>query len=361
MSDQYLNVTATGNDYNPDEFQWYDSLVGSFYREDSVNGTSVADSMGDVTIKFEVPEGHVATVNASLTVDDWGQLDIISYGSSGTGCLHLGMMEGIDGEAGPRGGHAAWTKNSSALLLPGKYLITVYQQNATYTGEYADKSVYNVSLCNFSITASKMAASCIIDWPQSSVSLGNPITWYELRRDSNAVNHQYNTETISSVTAEEFAEMARVIYAEAGTTGEEMKAIASVMLNRLGNSSGGVPYRNPVLSMITEFNQRNDKGQNSNWASVTDKQYAGVQGNNYLNVDNMSCDKLKVAVTALLSELSSGPSYPYDSFRKKGDAKQPHVTIGGSDFLTSKTYATCTGKPDGWDNMPVWPGSPLDS
>ena len=47
--------------------------------------------------------------------------------------------------------------------------------------------------------------------------------------------------------------MARVIYAEAGTTGEEMKAIASVMLNRLGNSHYGVAYRRPVLRILDEF------------------------------------------------------------------------------------------------------------
>ncbi len=55
---------------------------------------------------------------------------------------------------------------------------------------------------------------------------------------------------ISEISVEEFSAMARVIYSEAGTTGAEMKAIASVMLNRLGNSAGGSDYRKPVLSML---------------------------------------------------------------------------------------------------------------
>ena len=71
--------------------------------------------------------------------------------------------------------------------------------------------------------------------------------------------------------------MARVIYAEAGTTGEEMKAIASVMLNRLGNSPYGVAYRRPVLSILDEFSQSDSNGKNPNWASVTDSQFASVE------------------------------------------------------------------------------------
>ena len=51
--------------------------------------------------------------------------------------------------------------------------------------------------------------------------------------------------------------MARVIYAEADTKGAEMRAIALVMLNRLGNTKGNA-YRNPLLSMLTEFGEIKD-------------------------------------------------------------------------------------------------------
>lgn len=160
---------------------------------------------------------------------------------------------------------------------PGEYIIYVYHENATYVDAYADKAKYNISQCDFSITARKFRGACLLNWPADPVSLGTPITWYEERQNKNAVRHRFNSGTISAITAEEFAAMARVIYAEAGTTGEEMKAIASVMLNRLGNSPYGVAYRRPVLSILDEFSQRDSNGKNPNWASVTDSQFASVE------------------------------------------------------------------------------------
>lgn len=118
------------------------------------------------------------------------------------------------------------------------------------------------------MTLPKLGEGCRIDWPVKAVPPSYPITWYELRQDANAVQYCYNTGTISEITVDEFNAMARVIYAEADTKGAEMKAIASVMVNRLGNTKGN-SYRNPLLSLLTEFGEIKD-GKNPNWASVTD-------------------------------------------------------------------------------------------
>lgn len=208
------------------------------------------------------------------------------------------------------------------------------------------------------MTLLKLGEGCRIDWPKKVTPLANPITWYEMRQDANAVRHRYNTGTISEITVDEFNAMARVIYAEADTKGAEMKAIASVMLNRLGNTKGNA-YRNPLLSMLTEFGEIKN-GKNPNWASVTDQQYAKVQGEKYKDIDRLSCEKLEEARKALNEVLTGGVTVPYDGFRTGGTTPKPHVTIGGTDFLTEKQYRTCTVKPAGWDSLPVWPGGPLD-
>ena len=353
-------VVNENNTYTPDVSTWYDSINGSFYKEDPVNGTDITDSMGDVQIKFMIPEGYIAVLEASLTVDDWGRLDIVSAGESGENHLHLGMMKNVDDVPGPRGGHALWSKHGNVSLPPGEYIIYVYHENATYVDAYADKAKYNISQCDFSITARKFRGACLLNWPADPVSLGTPITWYEERQNKNAVRHRFNSGTISAITAEEFAAMARVIYAEAGTTGEEMKAIASVMLNRLGNSPYGVAYRRPVLSILDEFSQRDSNGKNPNWASVTDSQFASVEGDKCYSIDSLSCAKLNAAISALLSEIATGPSYPYDGMRTAGTTSLNHVTIGQTDFLQERQYAICDVKPSDWDSLPIWPDSPLD-
>jgi hypothetical protein len=227
-------------------------------------------------------------------------------------------------------------------------------------GKYVQYDTSQSQLCGGeALTLMKLGEGCRIDWPEKGMPLANSITWYELRQDNNAVKHRYNTGTISEITVDEFNAMARVIYAESDTEGAEMKAIASVMLNRLGNTTG-TAYRNPVLSMLTEFAQRDPSGKNPNWASVTDPQYAKVEGEKYKDIDRLSCEKLEEARKALEEVLSGGVTVSYDGFRTGGTTPKPHVTIGGTDFLTEKQYRTCTVKPEGWDKMPVWPGGPLD-
>lgn len=278
------------------------------------------------------------------------------------------------------GGGSLTTQKVEATLERGFYYCELAYNNKAYTPE--DKSYegciaimstteippegkyvkYDTSKSELTsgtpMTLLKLGEGCRIDWPKKAEPLANPIIWYELRQNANAVKHRYNTGTISEITVDEFNAMARVIYAEADTKGAEMKAIASVMLNRLGNTKGNA-YRNPLLSMLTEFCEIKD-GKNPNWASVTDQQYAKVQGEKYKDIDRLSCEKLEEARKALHEVLSGGVTVPYDGFRTGGSTPKPHVTIGGTDFLTEKQYRTCTIKPAGWDSLPVWPGGPLD-
>lgn len=152
--------------------------------------------------------------------------------------------------------------------------------------------------------------------------------------------------------------MARVIYAEADTKGAEIRTSALVMLNRPGSTKGNA-YRNPLLSILTEFGEIKD-GKNPDWASVINQQYAKVEVDEYMDIDTLSCEKLEEARKALLEVLSGGVTVPYDEFRTAVTTPTPHVTIGGTDFLTEKQYRNCIVKPDGCDSLSVWPGGPLD-
>ena len=80
----------------------------------------------------------------------------------------------------------------------------------------------------------------------------------------------------------------------------------------------------------------------------------------YRDIDRLSCEKPEEARKALLEVLSGGVTVPYDEFRTAVTTPTPHVTIGGTDFLTEKQYRNCIVKPDGCDSLSVWPGGPLD-
>ena len=130
------------------------------------------------------------------------------------------------------------------------------------------------------------------------------------------------------------------------------------MLNRPGSTKGNA-YRNPLLSILTEFGEIKD-GKNPDWASVINQQYAKVEVDEYRDIDRLSCEKLEEARKALLEVLCGGVTVPYDEFRTAATTPTPHVTIGGTDFLTEKQYRNCIVKPDGCDSLSVWPGGPLD-
>jgi len=355
------SILGDGVDCENKPAAWYDLISIDFYDEDAENGTDMNDSLNTVLINFLVPDGHVATLNISkFSVDDWGHLTIYSKNDATHKLLHLGMDEGIDGTPGERGGHTEWGKTGRVQLIPGEYVIEVEQKNATYNDKGDPR--YNVSKCILTLQAEKVEALCEIAWPQSSIPLSNPITWYETRNNSAGRTCKYKTGTIDMITANEFAAMARVIYAEAGNEAdqfEEMKAIASVMLNRLGNNYGDRKFYKPVLSMQTEFDKTVNEGKKF-WLGYKSNQYNNVEGEKCLSIDTLSCTKLKRAAQALQYIINNGTDgYPYYFFDKS--SAEPSVKIGPHYFKTEKRYATCTdlsqltnekGEVVAWDSLP---------
>lgn len=151
MSTPYLDVRTTGNPYNPDVSQWYDTIHGEFFREDPVNGTDISHSMGDVRIKFKVFDGLTTKIKAKLAVDDWGSLAIHKEDAPNDVVLTISLLE-TDDTVGPRGGHVEWSGEAEAELKAGNYVITIFQKNATYT---QGDPKFNVSKCVFDITAER--------------------------------------------------------------------------------------------------------------------------------------------------------------------------------------------------------------
>lgn len=102
--------------------------------------TSGNDSMPTYTAAFSVPQGG-ATAEASLTVDDWGTLQI-----SGDGGSLLISLTSAEGNPGPLGGHSEWSGHKTAFLEEGDYTVTVTHQNITMSNPAA-----NASVCSYSI------------------------------------------------------------------------------------------------------------------------------------------------------------------------------------------------------------------
>lgn len=286
---------------------WYDDISIDYYYEDSVNGTNAENSLNTVLINFLVPDHYVATLTVSeFKVDDWGYLSIYQKDDASNKLLHLGLEEGIDGSPGERGGHTEWGKTGSVQLIPGEYVIEVTQKNATYNDKGDPR--YNVSKCTLSLHAEKEESLCIFAWPQG-VSLGTPITWYELNtRPSDNIKRRWNSGIISSITANQFRQMAKIIYAEAGPvsvyTDEELRGIASVMLNRMGNSKTEAYRSGSALKDITE-----EFVDSNNWASVDGYLYKSIKDTSAHELTEPSCKKLKMLSKPYVTSLRKGLSF----------------------------------------------------
>ncbi len=363
MSTQNVrSIKGDGVDCENKPAAWYDNISTNYYYEDAVNGTNADNSLNTVLINFLVPDGFVATLNISeFKVDDWGHLTIYPKGETSNKLLHLGMDEGIDGSPGERGGHTEWGKTGKVQLIPGEYVIEVEQKNATYNDKGDPR--YNVSKCTLSLHAEKEEAECIFAWPQGA-SLGTPITWYELNtRPSDGIQRRWNSGTISSVTAEQFQQMAKIIYAEAAPAGqytiEEMRGIASVMLNRMGNSKSSAYRSGSVIKDITEeFSDPN------NWASIEGNLYKSIENTDAHELTNASCVKIKDSINALLYVLENGAIFQWDRFvaansSNRNDSNN-YVIVGGTAFKTTQVYyKDCKTKPANWDSLPIDKNGPL--
>ncbi len=130
--------------------------------------------MPEYSYPFTVEEGKIATVNATLEVDDWGLLTIMTEANSHVAepkkplaILKINMLPKGDpsdifdseGIPGPRGGHPLQSKKATAQLPPGTYVLKVTHRNVTYKGEYADKAGQNLSICNFEVNIQARAAA----------------------------------------------------------------------------------------------------------------------------------------------------------------------------------------------------------
>jgi len=342
------------------EAAWYDEITVNFQREDSENGTGAGDGLGTVYVNFRVPEKHVATITVeNFAVDDWGHLSIYKMGETEK-LLHLGMDAGIDGEPGERGGHEEWAKSGSVRLIPGDYIIEINQENVNYI---KGDSRFNVSKCKLSLAATKEEAECQIPWPTTPIALGNPITWYETNTRSDLVKRRWNTGTIDSISPESFMQMVKIIYAEAAPAGtytqEEMQGIASVMLNRMGNSKIASYKVNTVITDITsEFSDSN------NWESIIGPLYPPIANTSAYELTGASCKKLLDALKALLSVLQKGAIFEWDRFvaataSHRADTTN-YVVYGGTAFNKKKVYYyDSRTKPSGWDSMDIDKNGPL--
>lgn len=152
MSNNNKPAISSTPAYNEQNYTWYTSLEGNFFKEDTIKGTSAADSMDTVTIPFLVPEGQRAVILAFLNVDDWGTLTVTDK-ATGTKQLEIRLTPDVE-PAGPRGGHTEWSKMDHTMLQAGQYDITVTHQNTTYPAEYDPR--YNVSKCRFTLSATTL-------------------------------------------------------------------------------------------------------------------------------------------------------------------------------------------------------------
>ena len=241
--------TITPSNSNLNIPTWYDHMSGTFERSDSENGTTSEDSMEDTEIAFLVPEGYTADLSASLTVDDWGKLTI----TDDKGAVHLTVsMTSAESSAGDRGGHEEWTRTGSANLPSGKYTILVHHENITYTGQYADKSIYNISKCNFSIDATKKRArqkvtttsKVIVKAHRPQFEFNRPITL------SAVVTWENDTPNFSDIAIEKFDRSPVVVVDNKGRTNQI--AIEDVTAQFAGDTvideSKHVAYRTANIS-----------------------------------------------------------------------------------------------------------------
>lgn len=387
-----LDIETVGSSYAPEVSQWYDSITGHYYKSDSVNGTSQEDSMGDLTINFKVPDDNIATINVTLTVDDWGHFDLFSANDPQTTILHLGMMKNVDASPGPRGGHTIWSKSGTVQLLPGDYRMVIYHENATYVPEYAHEVGSNVAQCDFAISATKVPA-CVINWPTSDVLFSTPINWYErvVLSDSSSSTgykaYRWNWGTILGLTPEQFKAIAKGIYAESTSAEhilfeghsstspkaltpsialDEMKAIASAMINRIGNSAYA-PYRkNTVVTDITKQFGTQQFPFTDNEAYKED-----MKNDQYVNKPGLVCKKFRLCIEALYFIMENGTPYVYDKYVTGDKAELPadtYDTIGNTKFYKEKQYFDSRTKPvapqpdveGGWDDWEIASNSPMN-
>ena len=131
-------------------------LSGNFTKWTNSNGEE--DHFAPDAVTITVPENMEAHVSASMTVDDWGYIDITPLSGSGSTIRAINLTTEV-ASPGPRGGHVRWSgqTNAAIVLQPGQYSIIIRQDNAPYGEAYASEAGTNVSFCQASVTIEYIA------------------------------------------------------------------------------------------------------------------------------------------------------------------------------------------------------------
>lgn len=158
-------------------------LSGNFTKQTNSNGEE--DHFAPDAVTITVPENMEAHVSASMTVDDWGYIDITPISGAGSTIRAVNLTTEV-ANPGPRGGHVRWSgQTTEAIVLqPGQYNITVRQDNAPYNEAYASKAEANVSFCQASVTIEYVAILAPIKMNPLTQSDAN-----ELMKDYNVYNY----------------------------------------------------------------------------------------------------------------------------------------------------------------------------
>jgi len=121
-----------------------------------------------------------AHLRATLTVDDWGYIDVTPLSGSGPTVRIINLTDEVE-SPGPRNGHVRWSgqTDEAIVLQPGQYSIIVRQDNAPYSQEYAHATGYNVSFCQVEATIEYVA----IPAPEKSISLLTASEYGEVKSD----------------------------------------------------------------------------------------------------------------------------------------------------------------------------------
>lgn len=131
-------------------------LSGNFTKWTNSNGEE--DHFAPDAVTITVPENMEAHVSASMTVDDWGYIDITPLSGGGSTIRAINLTTEV-ASPGPRGGHVRWSgqTNEAIVLQPGQYSIIIRQDNAPYGEAYASEAGTNVSFCQASVTIEYIA------------------------------------------------------------------------------------------------------------------------------------------------------------------------------------------------------------
>ena len=131
-------------------------LSGNFTKWTNSNGDE--DHFAPDAVTITVPEDMEAHVSATMTVDDWGYIDITPLSGGGSTIRAINLTTEV-ARPGPRGGHVRWSgqSNEAIVLQPGQYSIIIRQDTAPYDEAYANEAGTNVSFCQASVTIEYVA------------------------------------------------------------------------------------------------------------------------------------------------------------------------------------------------------------